>query len=130
HGRFPTDFVWGVATAAYQIEGAAAVDGRSPSIWDTFSRNGGVVEGHSGDVACDHYHRWREDLDLLQWLGVDAYRFSIAWPGIQPGASLYHWDLPQAVEDAGGWPERDTAYRFAEYAAIVHDKLGDRVAGW
>jgi len=158
HGRFPADFVWGVATAAYQIEGAAAVDGRSPSIWDTFSRTGGVVEGHSGDVACDHYHRWREDLDLLQWLGVDAYRFSVAWPrvqpggngpaeprglafydrlvdgllerGIQPWASLYHWDLPQAREDAGGWPERDTAYRFAEYAGIVHDVLGDRVAGW
>src|SRR5262249_12713698 len=83
-GRFPAEFVWGVATAAYQIEGAASVDGRSPSIWDTCSKNGGVVEGHSGDVACDHYHRWREYLDLLAWLGVDAYRFSIAWPRVQP----------------------------------------------
>lgn len=155
---FPADFLWGVATASYQIEGAAAVDGRSPSIWDTFSRTGGVVEGHSGDVACDHYHRFREDLDLLQWLGVGAYRFSIAWPRVQPGgrgpveprgvafydrlvdgllergiepwASIYHWDLPQVVEDEGGWPVRDTAYRLAEYAAAIHDVLGDRVAGW
>ena len=157
-GVFPADFVWGVATAAYQIEGAANLDGRSPSIWDTFSRNGGVVEGHSGDVACDHYHRSREDLDLLQWLGVDAYRFSIAWPrvqpdgrgllnprgvafydrlvdgllerAIQPWASLYHWDLPQGLEDAGGWPERETAYRMAEYAGLIYDALGDRVRGW
>ena len=150
--------MWGVATAAYQIEGAARRDGRSPSIWDTFSRNGGVVEGHSGDVAWTTTTASREDLDLLQWLGVDAYRFSIAWPrvqpagrgalnprgidfydrvvdgllerGIQPWVSLYHWDLPQVLEDAGGWPARETAFRFAEYASLVYDALGDRVAGW
>src|SRR5215471_16627513 len=134
-GLFPQDFVWGVATAAYQIEGAAREDGRGPSIWDTFSHTPGkVLSGDTGDVACDHYHRWREDLALLAELGVGAYRLSVAWPrilptgsgepnslgldwyeqlvdallaaGIQPWVTLYHWDLPQVLEDAGGWPER------------------------
>ncbi|MDQ1294052.1 MAG: beta-glucosidase [Actinomycetota bacterium] len=156
---FPSDFLWGAATAAYQIEGAFDEDGRGQSIWDTFSRTPGrVLEGHSGDVACDHYHRWKTDLDLLSWMGVGAYRFSVAWPrwqpagsgpvesrgaafydrlvdgllerGIQPWATLYHWDLPQTLQDLGGWPCRDTAYRFAEYAQIVHSTLGDRVSGW
>ncbi len=152
----PPDFVLGVATAAAQIEGAA--DERGPSIWDTFARRpGAVTDGDTLDVACDHYRRWRDDLDLMGWLGVDAYRFSIAWPrwqpggsgpadrrgvafydalvdgllerGIQPWATLYHWDLPQPLEDAGGWRVRDTAARFAEYAASVHEVLGDRLAG-
>ena len=157
--RFPEGFLWGVATAAYQIEGAVVEDGRGPSIWDTFSNTPGrVLEGDTGDVACDHYHRWREDLDLMVELGIDAYRFSIAWPRIQPTGTgrvnhagldhyqrlvegllerditpivtLYHWDLPQALEDAGGWPHRDTAHRFAEYAAAVAEVLGDRVGVW
>jgi len=157
-GGFPHDFVWGAATAAYQIEGAAAQDGRGPSIWDTFSHTPGrVLGGDTGDVACDHYHRWPEDLDLLSWLGVGAYRFSIAWPrivpdgrgpveprglafydrlvdgllerGIQAWGTLYHWDLPQPLEDAGGWTARDTAYRFAEYAGVVNEALGDRLTG-
>jgi beta-glucosidase len=154
--RFPDGFVWGAATAAYQIEGAAQADGRGASIWDTFSRQPGrVLHAHNGDDACDHYNRWSEDLDILTWMGLDAYRFSIAWPrwqpegrgpmeprgiafydklvdellqrGIQPWATLYHWDLPQALEDDGGWATRDTAYRFAEYAASVHSVLGDRL---
>jgi len=153
------DFVWGVATSAYQIEGAVAEDGRAPSIWDTFCDVPGVIDdGHTGAIACDHYHRWPEDIGLMQRLGVDAYRFSIAWPrvlpdgvgtvndagldfydrlvdglldaGIRPFATLYHWDLPQALQDRGGWPERDTAFAFAEYAAIVADRLGDRVSDW
>lgn len=156
------DFLWGVATSAYQIEGAAAEDGRTPSIWDTFARvPGAVVDGPfgtSGDVACDHYHRLDEDLDLIAGLGVDSYRFSISWPRVQPGgrgavnergiafydrlvdgllargilpwATLYHWDLPQELEDAGGWPARDTAYRFADYAEAVAARLGDRVRHW
>ncbi|MEN3539486.1 GH1 family beta-glucosidase [Microbispora sp. ZYX-F-249] len=153
------DFVWGVATSAYQIEGAALEDGRLPSIWDTFCRVPGAIDGgDTGDVACDHYHRWREDVGLLERLGVDAYRFSVAWPrvvpdgagpvnprglafydrlvdalldaGIRPFVTLYHWDLPQALQDRGGWPERDTAQRFAEYAAVVAERLGDRVADW
>ena len=140
--------MWGVATSAYQIEGAVAEDGRGPSIWDTFCRTPGrVAKGETGDVACDHYHRWPEDLDLIADLGVDAYRLSIAWPRIRPTGSgpveqrgldfyrrlldglrsrnitpyvtLYHWDLPQALEDAGGWRVRDTAERFAEYADVV-----------
>jgi beta-glucosidase len=156
---FPSGFVWGAATAAYQIEGAVTEDGRGPSIWDTFSHTPGrVAGGDTGDVADDHYHRWPEDLDLLRDLGVGAYRFSIAWPRIQPSgsgapnrrgldhydrlvdglleggiapvATLYHWDLPQALEDAGGWPARDTAQRFAEYAGIVAAAYGDRVATW
>ncbi|MFJ5778954.1 GH1 family beta-glucosidase [Streptomyces sp. NPDC093094] len=157
--RFPQGFRWGTATAAYQIEGAAEEDGRTPSIWDTFSRTPGKVRnGDTGDIAADHYHRLDEDIELMRRLGVSDYRFSVAWPrvqptgrgpavqrgldfyrrmvdglldaGIRPVATLYHWDLPQELEDAGGWPERDTAYRFAEYAGIVADALGDRVATW
>ena len=152
-------FTWGVATSAYQIEGAVDADGRGPSIWDTFSHTPGrVVKGETGDVACDHYHRYAEDLDLLAQLGVDAYRFSIAWPRIQPtGAgqveqrgldfyrrlldglrergitpfvTLYHWDLPQALEDAGGWRERDTAHRFADYAAILAEAFAGYEPWW
>ncbi len=151
------DFTWGVATSAYQIEGAAAVDGRGPSIWDTFAHTPGkTVRGESGDVACDHYHRWPEDVALMADLGVDAYRFSIAWPrvqplghgawneaglafydrlvdgllarGIAPHATLYHWDLPQALQDAGGWASRETALRFADYAQGIARRLGDRLA--
>ncbi len=157
--EFPQDFLFGSATASYQIEGAAREDGRGPSIWDTFSHTPGkIVNGDTGDVADDHYHRLDEDLDLMKSLGLEAYRFSIAWPriqptgsgkanekgldfysrlvdgllarGIRPIATLYHWDLPQALEDKGGWTNRDTAYRFAEYAAIVGEALGDRVPVW
>lgn len=157
--RFPRDFVWGAATAAYQIEGAVDEDGRGPSIWDTFSRTpGAVLHGHTGDRGTDHYHRLDEDVALLADLGVGAYRFSVAWPRVQPTGSgpanaaglafydrltdallargvapvvtLYHWDLPQPLQDAGGWPARDTAWRFAEYAGLVADALGDRVALW
>nr|WP_323378343.1 GH1 family beta-glucosidase [Streptomyces smaragdinus] len=156
---FPPLFLWGTATAAYQIEGAAAADGRTPSIWDTYSRIPGKVRnGDTGDVATDHYHRWREDVAIMADLGVGAYRFSLAWPriqptgrgpavqqgldfyrrltdelldkGIQPVATLYHWDLPQHLEDAGGWPERVTAERFAEYAGLAAQALGDRVRTW
>ncbi|WIN00836.1 GH1 family beta-glucosidase [Actinoplanes oblitus] len=155
----PDGFVWGAATAAYQIEGAVAEDGRGASIWDTFTRRpGAVADGTSGEVACDSYHRWRDDVDLLEKLGVDAYRFSVAWPrvlpaghgtvnragldyydrlvdalcerGIRPFVTLYHWDLPQALEDAGGWRVRDTADHFADYAAVVAGRLGDRVQDW
>ncbi|WP_432079078.1 GH1 family beta-glucosidase [Streptomyces sp. YPW6] len=158
HG-LPAGFRWGVATSSYQIEGAAAEDGRTPSIWDTFCRVPGAVEGgEHGDVACDHYHRMPEDVELIAGLGVDTYRFSLAWPRIQPGGrgpandkgldfykrlidelrgrgvtpwiTLYHWDLPQELEDAGGWPARDTALRFAEYAALTYEALGDRVEHW
>ncbi|MET8508430.1 GH1 family beta-glucosidase [Streptomyces sp. NPDC004787] len=157
--RFPSDFLWGAATAAYQIEGAAAEDGRTPSIWDTFSHTPGkVFEGHTGDVAVDHYHRFREDVRLMSELGLNAYRFSVSWSrvqptgrgpavqkgldfyrrlvdellaaGIEPALTLYHWDLPQELEDAGGWPERATAERFAAYATLVADALGDRVTRW
>jgi beta-glucosidase len=156
---FPPGFLWGAATAAYQIEGAAAEDGRTASIWDTFSHTPGkVLGGESGDVACDHYHRSADDVALMARLGLKSYRFSIGWPRVQPGGSgpanqagldfyrrlvddllakdiepwvtLYHWDLPQELEDAGGWPARDTAYRFGDYAALVHDALGDRVKFW
>ncbi|MER7909945.1 GH1 family beta-glucosidase [Streptomyces sp. NPDC096068] len=156
---FPPGFLWGAATAAYQIEGAAAEDGRTPSIWDTFSHTPGrVFEGHTGDVAVDHYHRFREDVALMSELGLNAYRFSVSWSrvqptgrgpavqkgldfyralvdellaaGIEPALTLYHWDLPQELEDAGGWPERSTAERFAEYAGIVADAVGDRVSRW
>jgi beta-glucosidase len=145
-------FVWGAATAAYQIEGAAHEDGRKPSIWDIYSRTPGrVLGGDTGDVATDHYHRWPEDVETMTALGLRAYRFSIAWPrvhdqrgidfysrlvdallerGIAPVATLYHWDLPQELEDAGGWPSRDTAYRFAEYAERIGAALGDRVHTW
>jgi beta-glucosidase len=146
------EFVWGAATAAYQIEGAAQEDGRMPSIWDTYSRTPGrVLNGETGDVATDHYHRWPEDVETMSGLGLRAYRFSIAWPrihdqrgidfysrlvdallerGIAPVATLYHWDLPQSLEDAGGWPVRDTALRFAEYAERIGAALGDRVHTW
>jgi beta-glucosidase len=153
---FPDGFVWGAATASYQIEGAARVDGRGESIWDRFSHTPGRVrDGDTGDVACDHYHRYRGDVALLARLGLKAYRFSIAWPRILPAgtgavneagldfydrlvdellahdiapfATLYHWDLPQALEDTGGWPARATAEAFGEYAAIVAARLGDRV---
>jgi beta-glucosidase len=156
---FPADFKWGVASASYQIEGAVAEGGRLPSIWDTFSHTPGKVQGgDTGDVADDHYHRWPEDLELLTALGVDRYRFSLAWPrlqpsgrgplnaagldfysrlvdamlerGVEPWVTLYHWDLPQALQDAGGWPERETAERFAEYASLVHERLHDRVRIW
>ena len=156
---FPAGFTFGSATASYQVEGATGEDGRGPSIWDTFSRTPGKVwNGDTGDVACDHYHRWESDLDLMASLGLDAYRFSIAWPriqasgrgpanqkgidfysrlvdglrerGIKPVATLYHWDLPQALEDAGGWPARATADAFEEYAAIMGAALGDRVHTW
>ncbi len=156
---FPSGFQWGVSTAAYQIEGATGEDGRGDSIWDTFCREPGrVADGRTGDVACDHYHRWPEDLDLIAGLGATAYRFSIAWPRVRPGGdgpvnargldfydrlvdglaergiaavpTLYHWDLPQPLEDAGGWLNRDTAHRFAEYAAIVAERLADRVDLW
>ncbi|MFJ9723630.1 GH1 family beta-glucosidase [Streptomyces sp. NPDC101209] len=156
---FPRDFLWGTATAAYQIEGAVAEDGRSPSIWDTYSHTPGKVEGNdNGDVACDHYHRWREDIGLMRRLGTNAYRLSVAWPrvvpggdgpvnpkglafydelidalleaGITPFVTLYHWDLPQVLQDRGGWPERDTALAFADYASAVAERLGDRVTQW
>ncbi|UXY31069.1 GH1 family beta-glucosidase [Streptomyces sp. HUAS TT20] len=155
----PQDFLWGTATAAYQIEGAVAEDGRSPSIWDTFSHTPGKIDNDDhGDVACDHYHRWREDIGLMRRLGTNAYRLSIAWPrvmpggdgpvnpkglafydelvdgllavGITPSVTLYHWDLPQALQDRGGWPERATALAFAEYASAVAERLGDRVGLW
>ena len=157
--RFPPGFRWGVATASYQVEGAVDEGGRGPSIWDTFSHTPGMVmNGDTGDVACDHYHRWEADLDLMSDLGVDSYRLSLAWPRIQPSGSgpvnqqgidwykrlltglrergieptltLYHWDLPQALEDAGGWPVRETAERFAELAGIAARELGDLVDTW
>ncbi|WP_030276893.1 GH1 family beta-glucosidase [Streptomyces sp. NRRL B-24484] len=155
----PSDFRWGASTAAYQIEGAVDEDGRGPSVWDVFAaRPGAVRDGHTGAVACDHYHRFPEDIALMQGLGLDGYRFSIAWPrirptgdgpvnpagldfydrlvdgllagGITPLPTLFHWDLPQALEDGGGWLNRDTAHRFAEYAEAVADRLGDRVPAW
>jgi beta-glucosidase len=155
---FPDGFIWGTATAAYQIEGAVAEDGRTPSIWDTFSHTPGkVVGGATGDVADDHYHRYADDVALMARLGIGAYRFSTAWPriggfdapprragldfysrlvdtlldaGIKPVLTLYHWDLPQSLQDSGGWVARDTAERYAEYAAIVAGELGDRVTAW
>jgi beta-glucosidase len=157
--RFPDGFKWGVATASYQIEGAVDEDGRAPSIWDTFSHTpGAVLGGDTGDVADDHYHRWPEDVDLLADLGVGYYRLSLAWPRLQPSGrgalnqagvdfyarlveallarriqpwvTLYHWDLPQALQDEGGWGERDTAERFCEYAAAVYERLHDRITYW
>ena len=156
---FPADFLWGSATASYQIEGAFDEDGRTASIWDTYSRTPGMVlNGDTGDVADDHYHRWPQDVALIKELGLQAYRFSLAWPRIQPGGSgafnpkgiafyselvdalleagvqpvttLYHWDLPQELEDVGGWRNRDTANRFADYAAHVAGELGDRISLW
>jgi beta-glucosidase len=157
--RFPPGFLWGASTSAYQIEGAVHEDGRGQSIWDTFSHTPGKVQGgDTGDIACDSYHRVDEDLALLSDLGVGGYRFSIAWPRIQPAgrggvnqrgldyyralvaglrdrgimpmATVYHWDLPEALEDEGGWANRETAERFAEYAQIVTQALGDHVAMW
>jgi len=157
--KFPSSFQWGVATSSYQIEGAVNEGGRAPSIWDTFSHQPGKVDNNdTGDVACDHYHRWQSDLDLIKALGVDAYRFSIAWPrvqplgsgawnpaglafydrltdgllerGITPHVTLYHWDLPQALQDKGGWASRDTAKRFADYAQTMAERLGDRAVSF
>ncbi|HSE08606.1 MAG TPA: GH1 family beta-glucosidase [Nocardioidaceae bacterium] len=155
---FPQDFLFGAATAAFQIEGASDADGRTDSIWDTFCRiPGAVLGGDDGTVAADHYRRYRDDVALMKRLNLDSYRFSVAWPrvrpdggavnqpgldfysrlvdellaaGIKPWLTLYHWDLPQALEDEGGWTSRDTAYRFVEYALSVHDALGDRVPVW
>ena len=155
---FPSGFLFGVATAAYQIEGAAHEGGRTDSIWDAFCRMpGAVVGGEDGSVACDHYHRFRDDVALMGELGIQTYRFSTSWSrvcpdggpanqtaldfyrrlvdeqlarGIRPWLTLYHWDLPQALEETGGWTNRDTASRFADYAAVVHDALGDRVDAW
>jgi beta-glucosidase len=158
--RFPDNFLWGVATSAYQIEGAVTADGRGPSVWDTFSHQPGtIVHGDTGDIAADHYHRVEEDLDLLVQLGIRAYRFSIAWTrvlpegttaavnragidfyrrlleglrerGIEPLVTLYHWDLPQALDEAGGWLNRDTASHFADYAALVVGELDELAARW
>ncbi|MGW3291133.1 GH1 family beta-glucosidase, partial [Streptomyces sp. NPDC001002] len=156
---FDPGFLWGAATSSYQIEGAVEEDGRGPSIWDTFAATPGAVrDGDTGAVAADHYHRFPEDIALMTELGLRAYRFSLAWPriqpsgsgpadrrgldfyrrltdtlldhGIQPWPTLYHWDLPQPLEDAGGWPVRDTAERFAEYATLAHGALGDRITNW
>jgi beta-glucosidase len=156
---FPEGFRFGAATAAYQIEGAVHEDGRGESIWDTFCRiPGAVANGDTGEVACDHYHRWESDLDLMAELGLESYRFSIGWPrvqpdgagrlnpagvrfyrrlveglldrGIEPVATLYHWDLPQPLQDAGGWARRETAERFATYAGHMARELGDLVQTW
>jgi beta-glucosidase len=156
---FPDGFLWGVATSAYQIEGSPDADGKGPSIWDTFTHEPGrIAGGDTGDGACDHYRRWRDDVELLGELGVNAYRFSISWPrlyptgdgalerrgldhydrlidalvgrGITPIVTLYHWDLPQSLEDRGGWRSRETVERFAEYAATCFDAYGDRVGWW
>jgi len=157
--EFPDNFAWGVATASYQVEGAVDADGRRPSIWDTFSHTPGkIVADEPGDIANDHYHRYAEDARLLGSLNLGYYRFSVAWPrvqpdgrgpinpagldfykrlidallenGVQPWVTLYHWDLPQVLEDAGGWPARDTAYRFADYAVATFEGLQDRVRHW
>jgi beta-glucosidase len=155
---FPSDFVWGVATSSFQIEGATEEDGRVASIWDTFSHTEGKIRNNdTAHVAADHYHRFREDVAIMADLGVKAYRFSIAWPrvqsgpgrvnqrgldfyrrlvdllleeGIEPVATLYHWDLPQWLEDEGGWPERRTVDAFESYARTVGTALGDRIASW
>jgi beta-glucosidase len=157
--RLPSTFVWGAATSAYQIEGAAAEDGKGRSIWDALcERPGAIVDGSSGVLACDHYHRYADDVAMMAALGIQAYRFSLSWSriqpdgssrveprgvafydrlvdellsaGIEPWATLYHWDLPEALSEMGGWPERDTAYRFAEYAQVAHGALNDRVRSW
>jgi beta-glucosidase len=158
HG-FPEGFEWGAATASYQIEGAAFEDGKGLSIWDVFSHQPGkVFEGDTGDVACDHYHRYRDDVALMADLGLQTYRFSVSWPrvfpfgsgarnekgiefysrlvdalleaGIRPCLTLYHWDLPQGLQDLGGWANRDTAKHFADYGALLFSRLGDRVERW
>ncbi len=157
--QFPQGFQWGAATASYQIEGAYDEDDRGLSVWDVFSHQPGrVVNAEHGDVACDHYHRYREDVDLMARLGLQTYRFSVAWPrifpfgygrvnekgidfyqrlvdallekNIQPALTLFHWDLPQGLQDLGGWANRDVADRFAEYAALLYERLGDRVSRW
>ncbi|MER2087044.1 GH1 family beta-glucosidase [Rhodococcus sp. (in: high G+C Gram-positive bacteria)] len=157
--EFPSSFVWGTATAAYQIEGAVAEDGRGPSIWDEFcDRPGVVVGGDTGTVAADHYHRWESDIELMQQLGLDAYRLSLSWSrilptgsgavnakgldfydrlvdrlcavGITPAVTLFHWDLPLALQEQGGWMNRDTSYRLGEYAQVVGERLSDRVGMW
>jgi beta-glucosidase len=156
---FPKNFFWGAATAAYQIEGAWNADGKGESIWDRFAHTPGKIKnGDTGDIACGSYHRWPEDIALAEAMNLNSYRFSISWPRVQPAGSgttsptgldyykrvvdallaarirplltLYHWDLPQALEDAGGWPNRDTASRFADYAHLVGRSLGDRVSDW
>ena len=155
---FPEGFAWGAATSAFQIEGAAHLEGRRDSIWDAFCRTpGAIIDDHDGEVACDHYFRYRQDVAVMADLNLRAYRFSTSWArvrpdggepnpagldfysrlvdellgrGIAPWVTLYHWDLPQALEDAGGWANRDTAYRFLEYAQTIHDRLGDRVGSW
>ena len=156
---FPADFLWGAATAAYQIEGATKEDGRGASIWDRFCATpGNVRSGDSGALACDFYHRYREDIALMRELGIDSFRFSLAWPrivpegtgrvnragldfyerlvdalldaGIRPLATLYHWDLPQGLEERGGWPARETVAAFADYVSVVVGRLGDRVQHW
>jgi beta-glucosidase len=157
--QFPRKFVWGAATSSYQIEGSTQVDGRGQSIWDTFAATPGKTRnGENGDPGCDHYNRWESDLDLMKDMGLEAYRFSVAWPrvipngrgqvnekglafyerlvdgllerGITPWLTLYHWDLPQALEDKGGWPNRDTVHAFEEYANVLSSRLGDRVKHW
>jgi len=157
--HFPSGFLWGAATASYQIEGAWQEDGKSESIWDRFSHTPGKIsDGATGDIACDHYHRWREDIALMRSLGLQAYRFSIAWSrilpdgygkvnqagldfysrltdglleaGIEPYVTLYHWDLPQVLQDRGGWPARPAAEAFVEYADAVSRRLGDRAKNW
>lgn len=159
NGQFPPEFRWGVSTSAFQIEGATAEGGRGRSVWDTFTATPGkIAGGEDADVSADHYHRYAEDVALMAELGVDAYRFSFAWPrvqpdgtgqankaglefydrlldevcaaGIDPVGTLYHWDLPQPLEDAGGWLARDTAHRFAEYASILGERFADRVRMW
>lgn len=156
---FPEGFVWGSATSSYQIEGAVDIDGRGPSIWDTFcAQEGAIKDGSTGAVACDHYNLYKDDVALMKELGLQAYRFSIAWPrvipngtgavneagldfyerlvdelllaGITPMPTLYHWDLPQALQDQGGWVNRDTAYAFAEYTEVCVKRLGDRIGTW
>jgi len=156
---FPKDFLWGVATSSYQIEGAWDEDGKGESIWDRFSHTPGKIkDGSTGDIACDHYHRWADDIELMKSLNIQSYRFSIAWPrilpqgrgqvnpagldfysrlidglleaGITPFVTLYHWDLPQALQEQGGWPTRTTAEAFVEYVDVVTQNLGDRVNHW
>ena len=157
--RFPAGFLFGTATAAYQIEGGHDADGKGPSIWDTFCRRPGAIStGETGDIACDHYHRWREDVGLLRRLGCNAYRLSISWPrvlpvgsgavneaglafydrlidellanGVRPFVTLYHWDLPQALQDKGGWSAPETVEAFGRYADVIARRLGDRVRDW
>lgn len=156
---FPKDFLWGTATAAYQIEGGACADGKGPSIWDRFCQKEGTIQdGHTGDIACEHYYRYLDDVELMGELGIHSYRFSVSWPrifpegkgkknqkgldfykrlihallkkGIKPALTIYHWDLPQALQNRGGWPNRDTAYYYQEYAACLFQEFGDVVPLW